>query len=235
MPVRRPSVTREASSDDRHRGVRGRGSALGGICAPLGRAHRPLPDGATESPPSEEARAGGRADRSGVRRAPEGTVQPMLVTATVLLAMTTCGFLAVGVIRRRRFTATPGAFRCTVRLLEGRHPGLRRRRPLRAARGRWAHGVLLLLGPSGRLRVIEVRSPKGWVRQRVRRRYRTGRRYRADRNLVTLLLRLDDGALVELSAPSTARSLIVGPFLAAAIDPSTLSSSPEQPGSPPTN
>jgi hypothetical protein len=155
----------------------------------------------------------------------------MLGMTTVLLAMTICGFLAVGVIRRGRFTAMPGTFRCTVRLLEGRHPELRRRLPLRAARGRWAHGVLLLLGPSGRVRAIEVRFPEGSVRQRVR------RRYRADRDLAALLLRLDDGALVELSAPSTARSLMVGPFLAAAIDPSTFSSParPEQPGPPPTN
>jgi hypothetical protein len=150
----------------------------------------------------------------------------MLGITIVLLALTTSSFVAVGLIRRRRFIATPGTFRCKLRLVDGQHPGLRHRWPLRTARGRWVHGVLLHLGPLGRISAIEVRFPEGTVERQGRPSSRIGR------DTVALVLRLDDDALVELSAPSTASSLIVGPFLAAAIAPSILppSARTEQPG-----
>ena len=86
-----------------------------------------------------------------------------------------------------------GTFRCKLRLVDGRHPGLRRRWPLCTARGRWVHGVLLHLGPLGRVSAIEVRFPEGTVQRQVRPTSRTGR------DAVALVLRLDDDALVELS------------------------------------
>jgi hypothetical protein len=116
----------------------------------------------------------------------------------------------------RRFARAPAAFRCKVRI-----PDLPRR--ARAAIGAdwgrrrtsavWLHDVLLVRSGLFGLQVVAfpVRLPEEGPRPAPG----VARRLGPDPYL--LVLRLDDGRLVEVALPAQARVPAAGPFLAAAI------------------
>jgi hypothetical protein len=133
------------------------------------------------------------------------------------------GAALLGLSIRLRFARTPGAFRCKVRVPRTlRRPHQRLEPPAgfgtrwghRRTRAVWVHDVLLvqhgLLGQ--RVVALPVRTPDEVIRS-------------APADVVpglgpspqVLRLRLDEGPPVEVATTSEARSLVVGPFMAAAI------------------
>jgi hypothetical protein len=124
----------------------------------------------------------------------------------------------------RRFARTPGAFRCKVRAPGSVSYRLRSRPELpagfgprwghRRRRAVWVHDVLLvrhgLLGQH--VVALPVRIPDEVIRPAPAEVVRgLGSRPQV------LRLRLDEGPPVEVATASEARSLVVGPFMAAAI------------------
>lgn len=112
-----------------------------------------------------------------------------------------------------RFSSSAPSFRCKIRpIAPGDHGDLRW--PVRRCRASWVHDVLLVR--QGvllvRLTALPARVPDEALRD-TRSREVGG----LGDHPLALILRLDDGRLVEVAAGSADRTRLVGPFLAAAI------------------
>jgi hypothetical protein len=125
------------------------------------------------------------------------------------------GVIVSGRYAWRRFARASGAFRCKVRVTKGEVPGVRRQFPRRPGYARWVHDVLLVHQDALRPYPVPVpaRFPDG-VMHGVSRSSVPGL---GDAPLV-LPVQLDDGPIVEVAAAQSDRTLLVGPFLAAAMD-----------------
>ena len=126
------------------------------------------------------------------------------------------GAIAMALRVRRRFARTPGAFRCKLRSPRGTVTGFRERWDRRPTRGLWVHDVLMV--QRGRFRqhvlAIPVRLPEDVLRP-VDPEDAPGIGLGPEPHV--LRLQLDDGPVVDVAVSGEARSLVVGPFLAAAI------------------
>ena len=135
-----------------------------------------------------------------------------LLAMTFLLAV-----LALVVAVRGTATRFPddvASFRCKLR--PAPVPGLPETPwPRRRARGLWTHDVLLIREGRlrVRLRVLAVRTPEEPLR--VLRYGEVGGVLGA--GALAVVLRLDDGSLVEVAVRAADRTRLVGPFFAAAI------------------
>jgi len=141
------------------------------------------------------------------------------MTMTLLVFGAALFGLVVGIAltartQRRRFARYHGeSFPCRMRWP---NRGTRRKRQLwlpGRARARWIHSVLLV--QRGRLvpttLTLPVRLPEDAIREASLDVRRLGQRP------VTIRLWLDDGSLVEIAARNRDRTLLAGPFLAAAV------------------
>lgn len=112
-----------------------------------------------------------------------------------------------------RFSSSTPGFRCKIRPADtgdhGSSPW-----PLRRHRGTWVHDVLLLRRGVilVRLTALPTRVPDEALRD-----MRPGEVHGLGGHPVAIVLRLDDGNLVEVAAGFADRAHLVGPFLAAAI------------------
>jgi hypothetical protein len=122
------------------------------------------------------------------------------------------GLMAAG-RGRRQFASAPGAFRCLARVRRGSCRGLRSRWPRRRAYALWVHDVLVIRrGLAGRRIVaLPVRLPEEDIKPPADHPRGLG----ADP--LSIALRLDDGAIIDVAAAVQDRMVLVGPFLAAAI------------------
>lgn len=113
-----------------------------------------------------------------------------------------------------RFTQSDQTFTCKLRSQHVSTFGGGRRWPWRCSEARWVHDVLVvqrgLLFP--RVLIIPARIPEDTIQDADRDRI-LGLGIRP----IAVSLRLDDGRLVEVAAARTDRTLLAGPFLAAAI------------------
>jgi hypothetical protein len=138
----------------------------------------------------------------------------VLFLALTLIVLIEAAALGILFVRAERQRQLPETFRCRTRQATPRGA----RRSGRTTRSRmgwatWAHGVLLVRsGRLGRLDVLPVRFPEGAVT-----RIAPETAKRLGPAPVVVLLRLDDGRLIELAAPTQARELVAGPFLAACV------------------
>jgi hypothetical protein len=138
---------------------------------------------------------------------------------TVLQVLASAGTAAIVVVaaiswsHRRRLRRVGATFRCRVWSLAGFRTG-RNRSSLGRARAVWVHDVLLVqqgwLFP--RMLAIPVRLPEESMRFAA-----PGEATGLGRIPLVMELRLDDGALVAVAAANRDRTLLAGPFLAAAI------------------
>lgn len=140
-------------------------------------------------------------------------ITAFLVLVAVLAGLA-FGVVAASVSSRRRFAQSATTFACKVRSPGGAGSAERARWPRRPARAAWVHQVLLvqqgLLFP--RVVALPVRIPEDVIREAAF----TEVRHLGYRPVV-ISLRLDDGPLVDVAAAGTDRTLLAGPFLAAAI------------------
>ena len=137
----------------------------------------------------------------------------MLVLALTVVVLVEATALAALFLRARRERQLPETFRCRTRRPDPRNRRDGNRSGSRLGWATWAHGVLLVRsGPLGRTNVLPVRFPEGGV---TRIAPETARRLGPAP--VVVLLRLDDGRLLELAAPKEAREMVAGPFLAACV------------------
>src|SRR5215212_8548441 len=132
-----------------------------------------------------------------------GEVMTVLLTGTILL-LPVLGFALLATALR--FPADVASFACKLRPapLEGLPvPPWPRRR----ARAFWTHDVLLVRQGlvRVRLRVLAVRTPEEPLRVTAR-----GEVRRLGAGPLAVVLRLDDGSLVEVAAPAAARTQLVG-------------------------
>ncbi len=136
----------------------------------------------------------------------------LLLTVTVML-LAVAAVLATVVVRAQRDQHLPDTFRCRTRQPDPRGRRGGGRPGSRLGWARWAHGVLLVRsGRLGRMDVLPVRFPEGSVM-----RIAPETAKRLGPAPVVVLLRLDDGRLLELAAPAQAREMVAGPFLAACV------------------
>ncbi|HSK25395.1 MAG TPA: hypothetical protein VK894_00615 [Jiangellales bacterium] len=138
----------------------------------------------------------------------------LLVGVTVAVALVAGGLVVAGAARAA-FARGHETFRCTLRVRGARRrPGERQGWPRSRTRARWVHDVLVvrrgLLVP--RIEVLAVRAPEEAVRRLV-----GGEVRGLGAEPLCLVLRLDDGRMVEVAAAAPDRTLLVGPFLAAAM------------------
>jgi hypothetical protein len=139
-----------------------------------------------------------------------------MLAATLFLALSIVVLVeavALGAVvtRARRQQHAPETFRCRTRM--PRRSSVDRASRSRLGWASWAHGVLVVRSRLlGRVDVFPVRFPEGSVR-----RIAPELAKRLGPAPVVVLLRLDNGSLLELSAPAEARELAVGPFLAACV------------------
>jgi hypothetical protein len=141
-----------------------------------------------------------------------------LVAVAAACAGVLLGGIGTGLRTRSRFARTAGAFRCRLRMSDAakaplRPPGIGARWGRRRS-AVWVHDVLLVQhGLFGQhLTAVPVRIPEDAIRPVPHEVPR-----RLGPNPQALRLRLDDGPVVEIATTSDSRSLIAGPFLAAAI------------------
>jgi hypothetical protein len=143
----------------------------------------------------------------------------VVLTMTILL-VPVLGFALLSTAGR--FPTDAATFACKLRTapLEG---SLAQRWPRRRARAFWTHDVLLVRQGlvHVRVRVLAVRTPEEPLRVTQR-----GEVHRLGAAPLAVVLRLDDGSLVEVAARASARTQLVGPFFAAAIP--GLSSGPRE-------
>jgi hypothetical protein len=144
---------------------------------------------------------------------------------TVLLIMTIVLMPVLGfalLSTALRFPTGAATFVCKLRPapLEGLPTP---RWPRRRAHAFWTHDVLLVRQGlvRARVRVLAVRTPEEPLRVT-----RRGEVRRLGAAPLAVVLRLDDGSLVEVAARDSARTHLVGPFFAAAIP--GLSSGPRE-------
>jgi|SRR5215207_3583173 len=124
------------------------------------------------------------------------------------------GSIMTGAWSRFRFARTEGAFRCKVRAPYGRVPGVRRRWHAGWTHALWTHDVLLVERGFVRQRTMAI--PVSATGDVVRTMF-AGEVRGLGRDPVVLVLELDEDLLVEVAAPRPSRTLLAGPFLAAAI------------------
>ena len=141
----------------------------------------------------------------------------MVVVLLELAAFTAAAVLAgiaLSSWHRHLLSKAGPTFACRVWSLTGSRPGRRNRTRVRRARAVWIHDVLLVqrgrLVP--RLQVLPVRLPDDSMRFA-----KPGEVVGLTTMPLVLELRLDDGSLVAVAAASQDRTLLAGPFLAAAI------------------
>ncbi|HZB48951.1 MAG TPA: hypothetical protein VE547_07630 [Mycobacteriales bacterium] len=140
-----------------------------------------------------------------------------MTTVLQVLASVLASAVAVGVAaswhHRRCLDRAGASFRCQIWSLAGFRPGRRRSRPGRA-RAVWIHDVLLVqrgrLFP--RLLALSVRLPDDSMRFAA-----PGEATGLGRRPLVMELRLDDDTVVAVAAADRDRTLLAGPFLAAAI------------------
>ena len=120
---------------------------------------------------------------------------------------------AVSWRHRRRLSRAGATFRCRVWSLAGFRTG-RNRSTLTRARAVWVHDVLLVQHGwlFSRLLALPVRLPEDSMRFAA-----PGEATGFGRIPLVMELRLDDGALIAVAAANRDRTLLAGPFLAAAI------------------
>jgi hypothetical protein len=133
----------------------------------------------------------------------------------LVLTLAVGGLVALRMVREyRELTRTSSAFRCRLRLVSGWLPPLRRTWRGRRCWATWVHDVLLIRrGVSPRTTAYAVRFPEGSVETASVKEIRG-----LGRQPLRLRLRLDDGAVLELAAPSEAMTPLVGPFVVAAMN-----------------
>jgi hypothetical protein len=124
------------------------------------------------------------------------------------------GAVLVGGWVRWRFGRAPGAFRCKFRAPGRPVAGFTPRWDRRRTNAAWVHDVLLaqrgLFWP--RVVALPVRIPEDSIR------HLPAEDVRGLGSAPQVLgLRLDDGQLVEVATASAAHSVVVGPFIAAAM------------------
>jgi hypothetical protein len=140
-------------------------------------------------------------------------VERALLLALAFAVLAESALLVTMLDRARRQRRGPDVFRCRTRRPDPRDRGAETYGRSRLGWASWAHGVLLLhVGHLGRVDAFPVRFPEGTVR-RISRETAKG----LGPAPVMVLLRLDDGGLVELAARREARELVAGPFLAACV------------------
>lgn len=134
----------------------------------------------------------------------------VLLTMTILL-VPVLGFALV--CTALRFPSDAATFVCKLRPapVDGRPAP---RWPRRRGRAFWTHDVLLIRQGlvRVRVRVLAVRTPEEPLRVT-----RRGEVRRLGSAPLAVVLRLDDGSLVEVAVRESARTQLVGPFFAAAI------------------
>jgi hypothetical protein len=124
------------------------------------------------------------------------------------------GAVLVGVWVRWRFARAPGAFRCRFRAPDRPVAGFAERWDRRRTNAVWVHDVLLVQRGLLRPRVVAlpVRIPEDVIR------YVPAEDMRGLGSAPQVLgLRLDDGQIIEVATASAAHSVVVGPFVAAAM------------------
>jgi hypothetical protein len=135
------------------------------------------------------------------------------VLATALVSAVLVGN-GVSRRQRRRLSLAGATFPCQIWWLAGSAVGRGDRSGIRRAKAVWVHDVLLVqqgrLFP--RLLALAVRLPEDSIRFAAH-----GEATRLGHTPLVLELRLDDGALVAVAAASRHRTLLAGPFLAAAM------------------
>jgi hypothetical protein len=134
----------------------------------------------------------------------------VLLTMTILL-VPVLGFALLSTALR--FPADAAPFVCKLRPAPLEGPPVSRW-PRRRARAFWTHDVLLVRQGlvRVRVRVLAVRTPEEPLRVT-----RRGEVRRLGAAPLAVVLRLDNGSLVEVAARDSARTQLVGPFFAAAI------------------
>jgi hypothetical protein len=157
----------------------------------------------------------------GGRRRRRGSVGPLveggevmtgLAIVAVLVVLVVLGVLIVAaLVASLRFPAGAQAFRCKLRPLTS--TGRTRPWPRRRCRAVWVHDVLLVRRGvlPARLQALAVRTPEDPPRETTPTEVRG-----LGGGPVAVVLRLDDGTLLEVAAPWPSRTHLVGPFLAAA-------------------
>jgi hypothetical protein len=133
----------------------------------------------------------------------------VILAVLLLLAVTVAVALLVTSLR---FPSDTAAFPCKLRPAP---PGGRPATwPRRRRRATWIHDVLLVRRgmPLPRIEALQVRTPDDRVRETTAHEIPG-----LGAAPVAVVLRLDDGTLLEVACPGTARDLLVGPFLAAAV------------------
>ena len=133
-----------------------------------------------------------------------------LIVLTVLMLTVTA---LVAMARSYRFPHGMVSFKCKTRWAPVEYAtGIRW--PISTSRATWCHDVLIVR--RGLLKVeikpLPVRSPAEPLRQLAHREVRG-----LGRDVLCLVLRLDDGSLLEVAAAARDRTQLVGPFLAVAI------------------
>jgi hypothetical protein len=135
---------------------------------------------------------------------------PVIMAVLVLLVL--LGVLIVAaLLASLRFPAGAQAFPCKLRPVPG--AGRARPWPRRRCRATWVHDVLLVRRGvlPARLQALAVRTPEDPPRDTTPTEVRG-----LGGGPVAVVLRLDDGTLLEVAAPWPSRTHLVGPFLAAA-------------------
>jgi hypothetical protein len=141
----------------------------------------------------------------------------MRYALTILLGAPLCLLFgaAAGTARLgRRFGRNSGVFRCKLRARDNPSPAVGRcwdRAPRRAV---WVHDVLLVQHGTFRQHIaaLPARIPDDVLHP-----LPIGEVRGLGSDPQMLPLQLDDGRVIEVAVPATARPLVVGPFLAAAI------------------
>ena len=135
----------------------------------------------------------------------------VLGTAVVCVALAT---VTLSYWQRHRFSMAGGTFRCRVRAVAGSPVGWRARSSSGRARAVWIHDVLMV--QSGwlfpRVVALPVRLPEDSIREA-----EPGEVTGLGRAPMVIELRLDDGPLMTVAAADRDRTLLAGPFLAAAV------------------
>jgi len=136
-----------------------------------------------------------------------------LVLATALVIVALAG-AALSSWQRHRFGGAGETFSCRIRPVAGSPAGWSTRPSKGRARARWVHDVLLV--QRGRLlpRVVAlpVRLPEDSIRAA-----EPGEVSGLGPTPLVIELRLDDGPLLAVAAAARDRTLLAGPFLAAAV------------------
>ena len=138
----------------------------------------------------------------------------LLVAVGLGLYLALLAATVAGLLTRRRFARQPGTFRCNVRVRDCGPRAVSRRWSRVSTWALWTHDVLMIhrgvLRP--RVLVFPVRFPDGQMVQAIAEEI-------AGLGLDPLLfvLRCDDETLIEIAASGVDRTLLAGPFLAAAI------------------